>query len=86
MPDQESETMVDVLVEGMFSRVGVPETIHSDQGGNFESQMFATMCEHLGAQKTRTTPLWPQSDGIVERFHRTLGQQLVVLTAQHQRD
>ena len=43
----------------MFSRFGVLETIHSDQGRNFESKVFATMCEHLGARKTRTTPLRP---------------------------
>lgn len=67
LPDQEAETVVDALVDGMFSRFGVPESIHSDQGRNFESQVFATMFERLGAHKTRTTPLWPQSDGLVER-------------------
>lgn len=86
LPDQEAETVVDALLEGMFSRFGVPETIHSHQGRNFESRVFSSMCDRLGARKTRTTPLRPQSDGLVERFHRTLGQQLAILTAQHQRD
>ena len=44
------------------------------------------MCSRLGIQKTRTTPLRPQSDGLVERLHRTLGQQLVILTSVQQRD
>lgn len=35
LPDQEAETIVDALVEGMFSRLGVPEVIHTDQGRNF---------------------------------------------------
>ena len=86
IPDQEAVTVADALVEGMFSRFGVPETIHSDQGRNFESRVFASMCERLGMHKTRTTPLHPQSDGLVERFHRTLGQQLAIITSQHQRD
>ena len=86
LPDQEAETIVDALVGGMFSRFGVPETLHSDQGRNFESRVFASMCERLGMHKTRTTPLRPQSDGLVERFHRTMGQQLAILTSQHQRD
>jgi len=86
IPDQEAETVVEALVGGMFSRFGVPETIHSDQGRNFESRVFAAMCEHLGMHKTRTSPLRPQSDGLVERFHRTMGQQLAILTSQHQRD
>uniref|UniRef100_A0A8C5DVC8 Integrase catalytic domain-containing protein n=1 Tax=Gouania willdenowi TaxID=441366 RepID=A0A8C5DVC8_GOUWI len=75
-----------MLVEGMFSRFGAAETIHSDQGRNFESAVFSTMCERLGMQKTRTTPLHPQSDGLVERFNRTLAKQLAILTAEHQRD
>ena len=78
--------MVDTLVEGMFSRFGVPETIHSDQGRNFESQVFAIMCERLGAYKTCATPLLPQSDRLVETFHCTLRQQLAILIAQHQRE
>ena len=85
IPDQEAETVVDALVGGMFSHLGVPETLHSDQGRNFESKVFASMCERLGIHKTRTTPLRPQSDGLVERFHRTLGQQLAILTSKHQR-
>ena len=36
--------------------------------------------------KTRTTPLHPQSDGLVERFNKTLGQQLAIVSAKHQRD
>ena len=29
------------------------------------------MCDLYDIKKTRTTPLHPQSDGMVERFHRT---------------
>ena len=56
IPDQEAETVADALLEGMFSRFGVPETLHSDQGRNFESRVFSAMCERLGIHKTRTTP------------------------------
>uniref|UniRef100_A0A096MCA9 Integrase catalytic domain-containing protein n=1 Tax=Poecilia formosa TaxID=48698 RepID=A0A096MCA9_POEFO len=86
IPDQEAETVADALVGGLISRFGVPDSIHSDQGRNFESRVFSIMCSRFGIQKTRTTPLRPQSDGLVERLHRTLGQQLAILTAEHQRD
>ena len=86
IPDQEAETVADALVEGMFARFGAAEVIHSDQGRNFESAVFSAMCDRLGMQKTRTTPLHPQSDGLVERFNRTLAKQLAILTTEHQRD
>ena len=40
----------------------------------------------MGVIKTRTTPLHPQSDGLVERFNRTLATQLAIVTSRHQRD
>uniref|UniRef100_A0A3P9J3I3 Gypsy retrotransposon integrase-like protein 1 n=1 Tax=Oryzias latipes TaxID=8090 RepID=A0A3P9J3I3_ORYLA len=86
IPDQEAVTVADALVEGMFSRFGAAEVIHSDQGRNFESAVFSAMCERLGMRKTRTTPLHPQSDGLVERFNRTLVKQLAILTSAHQSD
>ncbi|KAJ8352139.1 hypothetical protein SKAU_G00236150 [Synaphobranchus kaupii] len=74
LPDQEAETIVDALVGGMFSCFGAAESIHSDQGRNFESHVFATMCDWLGIHKTCTTPLHPESDSLVERFHRCMEQ------------
>ncbi|XP_029595362.1 uncharacterized protein LOC115178352 [Salmo trutta] len=86
LPDQEAATVADALVGGIISRFGVPQSIHSDQGRNFESRVFSELCRRLGAEKTRTTPLHPQSDGLVERFNRTLAQQLAIVTSKHQRD
>ena len=86
LPDQEAETIVNALTAGMFSRFGAAESIHSGQGRNFESCVFTTVCERLGMQKTHTTHLHPQSDGLVERFNKTLGQQLAIISAKHQHD
>jgi hypothetical protein len=36
--------------------------------------------------KTRTTPLHPQSDGLVERFNTMLVQQLAIVSSKHQHD
>lgn len=86
VPDQETSTILDCLLGGMFSRFGIPLELHSDQGRNFESRLFAALCDRLGIKKTRTTPLHPQSDGLVERFNRTLATQLAILTSEDQRD
>ncbi|KAJ8015797.1 hypothetical protein DPEC_G00029870 [Dallia pectoralis] len=86
IPDQEAETVAEALIGGIVSRFGVPQSIHTDQGRNFESRVFSELCRRLGVEKTRTTPLHPQSDGLVERFHRTLAQQLAIVTSKHQKD
>ena len=86
VPDQSATTTAEKLVEEMFTRFGAPDELHSDQGRNFEALVFREVCQRLGVRKTRTTPLHPQSDGLVERFNRTLATQLAILTSQHQRD
>ncbi|CAI5682786.1 unnamed protein product [Oreochromis niloticus] len=86
VPDQSALTTAERLVEEMFARFGVPAELHSNQGRNFELKVFGEICRRLGVEKTRTTPLHPQSDGLVERFNRTLATQLAILTSRHQQD
>lgn len=85
IPNQEATTVADVFVENWISRFGVPEEIHSDQGRNFESNVFGEMCSKLGIHKTRTTPLHPQSDGMVERFNRTIKEYLAKVIGTNQK-
>lgn len=86
IPNQEATTIAEQLVFNWISRYGVPNEIHSDQGRNFESQIFSEMCNLLGIRKTRTTPLHPQSDGMVERFNKTLKDHLAKVVSENQRD
>lgn len=69
-----------------FSRFGVPAELHSDQGRNFKSSVFQKVCTLLGIHKTRTTALHPKSDGMVERYNRTIKAQLPTFVQDHQRD
>uniref|UniRef100_A0A3B1JG75 Gypsy retrotransposon integrase-like protein 1 n=1 Tax=Astyanax mexicanus TaxID=7994 RepID=A0A3B1JG75_ASTMX len=86
VPDQGAVTTADILVREFFCRFGVPEELHSDQGRNFESEVMAEVCRILGIHKTRTTPLHPQSDGLVECFNRMLAAQLAMVSDKNQRD
>jgi hypothetical protein len=86
LPHQEATKVAEVIVKEVVSRFGVPLSLHSDQGRNFESAVFSEMCSLLGIKKTRTTPLHPQSDGMVERFNRTPESQLSKFVSDHQRD
>jgi transposase InsO family protein len=86
LPAQDAKSVAEVLVNQFVSRFGVPLELHSDQGTNFESATFKEMCRILGIKKTRTTPLHPQSDGMVERYNRTLKGQIAMFVEDHQRD
>ena len=79
LPNQEATTVAEVIVKEYVYRYGVPLSLHSDQGRNFESHLIQEMCSLLGINKTRTTPLHPQSDGLVERMNCTLEPQLSLL-------
>ena len=49
-------TVAKVLVNKWISQYGAPDTIHSDQGKNFDSQLFKETCQLLAIYKTRATP------------------------------
>ena len=76
IPNQETTTVAEKLVSKFICCFGVPRQLHSDQGTNFESKVFAEVCKLLDIEKTRTTSLHPQSDGKVECFNRTLIEML----------
>ena len=44
------------------------------------------MCKILCIEKTRTTAMRPQSDGMVERANRTIQNMLSAFVADHQKD
>ena len=76
LPDHTAQTVARVVVEQWICRYGVPRIIHSDQIRGFESHLFTEMCRLLDIDKTKTCPYRPQSDGMIERFNRTVAQML----------
>ncbi|GFV82415.1 retrovirus-related Pol polyprotein from transposon 412 [Trichonephila clavipes] len=84
--DQEASTVAEVLVQHWISRFGVPLQLHSDQRRNFDSEVCKRLYKILAIDKTRTTALHPQSDGMVERFNRTIRNSLSLLVSSNQQD
>ena len=58
----------------LFSRVGIPKEILTDQGTNFTSNLLAEVYRLLHIQPIRTSPYHPQTDGLptVSYTHLTL--------------
>ena len=63
-------------------RYGFPLFLHSDQGKEFDNAMIHKLSELLGTVKTKTTPYHPRSDGLVERFNKTLLAMLAMFVSQ----
>ena len=86
VPNQTAATVADKLVQEVFLRFGVPAQLHSDQGRNFESDLFKAICDLFGVEKTRTVPYNPKSDGMIERFNRTLATMLSMFVDENKTD
>ncbi|VDI02863.1 Hypothetical predicted protein [Mytilus galloprovincialis] len=72
VPDQTATTCANIILNDVICRFGFPLAIHSDQGRNYESDIFQELCSILDIRKTRTSPRNPKCNGQVERFNRTL--------------
>ncbi|KAL5966883.1 Transposon Tf2-11 polyprotein [Taenia solium] len=72
MKSQDAETVASTFFNRWICQHGVPESVHSDQGPNFESRLFIEPCKTFGITKTCTTPGHPQGNGQVGRTNRTL--------------
>lgn len=70
----------------LFSRVGFPTEILTDQGTPFMSRLMAQMCEILGIQRLRTSVYHPQTDGLVERYNKTIKNMLRKVISETGRD
>lgn len=70
IPDQSAETVAQAFFSGWISRFGCPQTIITDQGTQFESQLVRQFTSLLGVKRSHTTAYHPAANGMVERFHR----------------
>ena len=84
--NQEAHTIAKILVDRVFCYVGMPLQLLSDQGKNFESELFKELCQSLGIEKLRTSIYKPSTNGAVERFHRTLNSMIGKVICENHRN
>ena len=59
-------------LDKIFSTLGIPLEVQTDNGPPFQSSEFADFTTYLGFRHRKITPLWPQANAEAERFMRTL--------------
>lgn len=73
--DLMKSTTTDRTIQGLeeiFARHGYPKSLKTDNGANFTSMKFEKFLSECDITHRKTTPLWPQANGEVERQNRTL--------------
>uniref|UniRef100_A0A8C5Q2Y4 Gypsy retrotransposon integrase-like protein 1 n=1 Tax=Leptobrachium leishanense TaxID=445787 RepID=A0A8C5Q2Y4_9ANUR len=70
-----AKTIAKELVQ-VFSRVGIAKEILTDQGTPFMSRVTRELCRLFKISHLRTSVYHPQTNGLVERFNKTLKSML----------
>ena len=86
LPVQDAESVAKAFFKSYVVRFGVPITVHTDQGRNFESDLFKAFCHLLEIAKTQTTPYRPSANGQVERYNQLVLNHLRCYIQKDQRD
>lgn len=72
LKDTTSTACARAMVSHWIARFGVPLDLTSDRGPQFTSQLWKSVSDLFGITLHHTTSYHPQSNGLVERFHRHL--------------
>lgn len=72
----EAATVAKEYVTQIICKFGLTDSLLTDQGTNFMSKVFIDVCKSLKINKIHTTAYHPQSNGALERSHRTLAEYL----------
>ena len=77
-----TENVAEALFD-MFSRLGIPKVILSDNGRQLISDSMKETYKLLGIEQKLSAPLHPQSHGLVERCNQTIQKTLVKLAEEN---
>lgn len=72
IPNGEANTIAEAFVKNFILIYGQPETILTDRGSNFMSEVFRNVCKLFKIKKFCCSSYHPETNGNVERVHRTL--------------
>ncbi len=78
--DHGAKTTTRFLEDDVICRYGVPKFVLTDNGGEWAAE-FDVMCKDYGIQRQRTTPQWPQCNGMAKHLIKTIKHGITILAA-----
>ncbi|XP_011870093.1 PREDICTED: uncharacterized protein LOC105563257, partial [Vollenhovia emeryi] len=69
--DITAKTVARAFFDNWVARFGAPNILTTDQGQQFEAQLFSALLKLIGCKRIRTTAYHPAANGMIERWHRT---------------
>ena len=81
-----ASSVVPFFYEDIICRHGCPKVLLTDRGTHFVNEMLDSLCIELGVKHQLSTAYHPQTNGLVERFNRTLCEVLAKFANERQDD
>jgi hypothetical protein len=79
-------TVARAMVDQVICRFGAPRMFLSDQGANFMSEFVGEVMDICNSTRVRTCAFHPQTNGFIERFNKTMAEQLSMYVSHDQKD
>ena len=79
-------TITKFIFEEIICRHGCPKEIQTDNGTEFTAKIVKELTDQYNIQQKFSSPYHPQTNGLVERYNRTLCQVLQKYCIQKETD
>lgn len=76
LPEASAEEIALAFLVKFVAYFGCPLIVHTDQGSNFDGNVFKALCRMMEIIKTRTTPYHPESNAQCETKNRIILQMI----------
>uniref|UniRef100_A0A158P4K2 RNA-directed DNA polymerase n=1 Tax=Tetranychus urticae TaxID=32264 RepID=A0A158P4K2_TETUR len=76
LPNGSTQEVAKFFAESIVCRYGAPKKVLTDRGKCFDSQFMETVYKLFASKHTRTTAYHPATNGLTERFNKTLATML----------
>jgi len=86
VPRENAGEIAQLLIDEVILKFGAPEVIISDRGKSFNTELMKNLYREFNSKHIASTPYHPQTNGLTERFNKTLAIMLSMYVSNNHRD